>query len=61
MRAQSILEFGHPAGKILETAETLGADMIVLGSRGMHGIERFSWQCVQQSCGPCQMRCSDSP
>lgn len=41
IRAQPILEFGHPAGKILEAAETLGADMIVLGSRGTHGIERF--------------------
>jgi len=41
VRAQAILAFGHPASKILEAAETLGADMIVVGSRGTHGIERF--------------------
>ena len=41
IRTQSILEFGHPAGKILEVSETLGVDLIVLGSRGTHGIERF--------------------
>jgi len=41
IRAQPVLEFGHPASKILEAAETLGADLIILGSRGTHGLERF--------------------
>lgn len=41
INAQSMLEFGHPASKILEAAEAIGADLIVLGSRGTHGIERF--------------------
>lgn len=39
--AKPILEKGHPAEKILETAEAIHADLIVVGSRGMHGVERF--------------------
>ncbi len=31
----------HPANAILDTAESVGADLIVVGSRGMHGARRF--------------------
>ena len=32
---------GHAADAILDTAQTVGADLIVVGSRGMHGARRF--------------------
>jgi nucleotide-binding universal stress UspA family protein len=32
---------GDPRGTILEEAKTCGADLIVLGSHGRHGLERF--------------------
>lgn len=32
---------GHPADAILEGAEKIGADLIVVGSKGMHGARRF--------------------
>jgi nucleotide-binding universal stress UspA family protein len=32
---------GHPADAILEAAEKVGADLIVVGSKGMHGARRF--------------------
>ena len=31
---------GDPAHALLETAEEVGADLIVVGSRGMHGAKR---------------------
>lgn len=31
---------GDPAHALLETAEQVGADLIVVGSRGMHGAKR---------------------
>lgn len=31
---------GDPADALLEVAETVGASMIVVGSRGMHGVRR---------------------
>jgi nucleotide-binding universal stress UspA family protein len=34
------LEFGWPAGKIVELAEEIGAGVIVMGSRGLGGIRR---------------------
>jgi nucleotide-binding universal stress UspA family protein len=37
---QEILE-GHPAEQILDTANTWGADMILLGSHGRRGMSRF--------------------
>lgn len=41
IQAKPILAKGHPAEQILDAAASLGADMIVLGSRGLHGVERF--------------------
>jgi len=32
---------GHPAAEILETAETLGADLIFIGSHGRTGLKRL--------------------
>lgn len=32
---------GHPADAICRVAEEEGVDLIVLGSRGLHGVERF--------------------
>jgi len=32
----------HPADALLEVATEVGADMIVVGSRGMHGTRRFA-------------------
>lgn len=37
----SVLAKGDPAAKILETAESMDASIIILGSRGAHGVERF--------------------
>lgn len=41
IKATPLLETGHPAEKILEAAETMRADLIILGSRGLHAVERF--------------------
>lgn len=38
---KTVVETGDPVDKILETAESLGADLIVVGSRGMRGARRF--------------------
>ncbi len=35
------VEDGHPAEVILDLAESEGADLIVLGRRGISGVERF--------------------
>jgi nucleotide-binding universal stress UspA family protein len=31
----------HPADAIIDTAQSVGADLIVVGSKGMHGARRF--------------------
>lgn len=41
IEAKSILEQGRPQDRILATAESMGADMIVIGSRGRHGVAKF--------------------
>lgn len=38
--ANTVVEEGNPADKIVETAEGLGCDLIVLGSHGWHGLSR---------------------
>lgn len=40
IQARVMVEEGVPADKILETAESIGADLIVLGSRGRTGAKR---------------------
>jgi nucleotide-binding universal stress UspA family protein len=39
--AEIISTIGNPAAEILNTAEARGVDLIVLGRRGLHVIERF--------------------
>jgi nucleotide-binding universal stress UspA family protein len=39
--AEYISKIGNPAAEILDTAEARGIELIVLGRRGMHTIERF--------------------
>lgn len=41
IKAESILVRGRPQDRILATAESMCADMIVIGSRGRHGVEKF--------------------
>jgi nucleotide-binding universal stress UspA family protein len=36
-----IVEGGHPAEAIVDTARKLGADLIVVGRRGLSGMTRF--------------------
>jgi nucleotide-binding universal stress UspA family protein len=40
-RYKSRCEFGHPVDKIVSVAEEEQADLIVLGSRGLGGFQRF--------------------
>lgn len=39
--ADIVIKDGHPAEKIIDTAEEIGADLIVVGSHGRHGAKRF--------------------
>ena len=39
--AEYISKIGNPAAEILDTAEARGIELIVLGRRGMHTIQRF--------------------
>jgi nucleotide-binding universal stress UspA family protein len=32
---------GDPANALLETAERVGADLLVIGNKGMSGVRRF--------------------
>jgi len=41
IQAEVIIKDGHPADQILDTAEEIGADLIVIGSTGKHGAKRF--------------------
>jgi nucleotide-binding universal stress UspA family protein len=41
VNAETILARGNAADKILETAERLNVDLIVVGSRGLRGLARF--------------------
>ena len=38
------LEFGWPAGKIVELGEEIGAGVIVMGSRGFGGVGGPCWE-----------------
>jgi nucleotide-binding universal stress UspA family protein len=39
--AEAVEKAGNPAAVIIETAESGGFDLIVVGTRGRHAIERF--------------------
>ncbi len=39
VKADTVLREGHPAQVILDAAKAAGADMIVMGSRGLGGIK----------------------
>lgn len=41
VKAEVILARGNAADKILETADNLNVDLIVVGSRGLRGLARF--------------------
>jgi nucleotide-binding universal stress UspA family protein len=41
VNAEIISTIGNPAAEILNTADARGVDLIVLGRRGLHVIERF--------------------
>jgi len=41
VNAETILARGNAADKILENAEKLNVDLIVVGSRGLRGLARF--------------------
>ncbi len=40
-QAQTHIKAGRPADGILDAAEEIGADMIVVGSQGRHGAKRW--------------------
>jgi len=41
IKAEIVIQDGHPAEKIIDTAKEIGADLIVVGSHGRHGAKRF--------------------
>ena len=41
INAEQLLERGDAASKIIDAADNLGVDMIVMGSRGLRGITKF--------------------
>jgi nucleotide-binding universal stress UspA family protein len=41
LRATAIVELGHPTSRIVDAAEEWHADLIVVGSHGRRGLERF--------------------
>jgi nucleotide-binding universal stress UspA family protein len=41
VEAQTIEAVGHPAESIVDEAERGGFDLIVVGHRGLHGVQRF--------------------
>lgn len=41
LEAETHTVTGDPADALLEVADTIGATMIVVGSRGMHGVKRM--------------------
>jgi nucleotide-binding universal stress UspA family protein len=41
VEAEFISTIGNPAAEILDTAESRGVELIVVGRRGLHTVERF--------------------
>jgi nucleotide-binding universal stress UspA family protein len=41
VRLKTVIKRGEPAGEILKAAEKIRADMIVTGSHGRHGAQKF--------------------
>ena len=41
IKAEIVIKDGHPAEKIIDTAKEIGAELIIVGSHGRHGAERF--------------------
>lgn len=39
--SDAVLEHGDAADKIINTANSLGVDLIIMGSRGLKGVTRF--------------------
>jgi len=40
-KAEGLLAVDDPANALLDTAERLGADLLVVGNKGMSGVKRF--------------------
>ena len=38
---QTVVKFGHPGEEIVDFAEEIGADLIIVPSHGHHGMKRF--------------------
>lgn len=47
-RVERVMVEGHPAGQLLRLAESRGADLVVLGRRGLSKLERFLMGSVSQ-------------
>ncbi len=59
----TFIERGDPADRILETADRVGADMIVMGSRGMGPLKRLLVGSVSQkvhALSKCTITCTKS-
>jgi nucleotide-binding universal stress UspA family protein len=41
VKAETVLRTGNPAAEIITVAEERGVEVIIVGSHGVHGIERF--------------------
>jgi nucleotide-binding universal stress UspA family protein len=41
VKAEVVIKDGHPAEMIIDTANEIEADLIVVGSHGRHGAKRF--------------------
>ena len=41
VKAETVLRTGNPAAEIIAIAEERGVEVIIVGSHGVHGIERF--------------------
>ena len=64
---QTSVEEGDPRSRIIDEANQWNADLIVLGSHGRRGVERFLMGSVAESvvrharCAPCALHCRDNP
>jgi len=51
MKAEVMIKEGHPVDKILETADEVKADFIVLGAHGRHGAQKYLMGSVSSKVG----------
>jgi len=48
LKAKSLVEYGYAPVRILEVAEEIGADMIVMGTHGRKGVDRILFGSVAE-------------